>query len=70
MKINVSLTLNMRPRHFSYVAYIKHGAAQPDSGRVLTLPMVANGFTPSLVSCANDFVPAPTQNVLAHSQPK
>lgn len=50
--------------------YIKQGAAQLDRGRVLTLPVMANGFAPSLVSCANDLVPAPTQNMLTHCQPK
>lgn len=48
----------------------KHGTAQPDIGRVLSLPMMANDFAPSLVSCANDFVSAPTQNMLTHCQAK
>lgn len=44
----------------------KSATAQLDSGRVLSAAMTANDFAPSLASCANDFVPAPTQNMLTH----
>lgn len=48
----------------------KQGTAQLDSGRVPSLAMTANDFGPSLASCANDSVPAPTQNMLRHCHAK